>query len=85
MSKTLTDDEAKVVAELLRLASNTFSNHGCNDFDLRQYKLAHMARELNELEHPDEEDRPPDMNNPVMMDWLLMDRFADKLDPKGGT
>lgn len=83
MSKTLTDDEAKVVAELLRLASNTFSNHGCNDFDLRQYGLKHMARELNELEHEHEEDRPPDMNNPVMTDWLLMDRFADKLNPKG--
>lgn len=31
---TLTDTEAKVLAELLELASDTFSNHGCNDFEL---------------------------------------------------
>jgi len=31
---TLTDAEAKLLIELLELASDNFSNHGCNDFDL---------------------------------------------------
>ncbi|HEX3640169.1 MAG TPA: hypothetical protein VHV10_02645 [Ktedonobacteraceae bacterium] len=31
---TLTDAEAKLLIELLKLASDSFSNHGCNDFDL---------------------------------------------------
>jgi len=31
---TLTDAEARLLIELLDLASDSFSNHGCNDFDL---------------------------------------------------
>jgi hypothetical protein len=31
---TLTDTEAKVLAELLELASDQFANHGCSDFEL---------------------------------------------------
>ena len=31
---TLTDAEAKLLIELLDLASDSFSNHGCNDFSL---------------------------------------------------
>ena len=31
---TLTEPEAKLIVELLYLASDQFSNHGCNDFDL---------------------------------------------------
>src|SRR2546429_9257827 len=30
----LTDAEARLLVELLDLASDNFSNHGCNDFDL---------------------------------------------------
>lgn len=31
---TLTNTEAKLLVELLELASDQFSNHGCNDFEL---------------------------------------------------
>jgi hypothetical protein len=82
----LTSDEAKLVAALLRLASEQFSNHGCNDFDLRQYGLEHMAHELNELEWAGTDpDFRPVGDSPVVMDWLMMQIFADKLDPKGET
>lgn len=76
----ITKDERKLIAALLRLASGTYSNHGCNDFDLRQYKLEHMAPELNELEWGAV--TAEDKNNPIMTDWLLMRRLADKLDPQ---
>jgi hypothetical protein len=75
----LTKDERKLVAALLRLASDEYSNHGCNDFDLRDHGLEHMAEELNELEWPDEEDRPVSIS-PVVSDWLMMSRLADKLE-----
>jgi len=30
----ITDAEARLLVELLDLAADSFSNHGCNDFDL---------------------------------------------------
>ena len=32
----LTTSELRLLAELLELASDTFGNHGCNDFDLEK-------------------------------------------------
>jgi predicted glycosyltransferase involved in capsule biosynthesis len=33
---TLTDTEAALLVELLELASDSFGNHGCSDFDLEK-------------------------------------------------
>jgi len=35
----LTSKELGMIAALLQLASDEFVNHGCNDFDLREYGL----------------------------------------------
>lgn len=78
--RVLTKNEGKLVAELLRAASEQFSNYGCNDFDLRSYGLESMAEELNRAVHVHDEEMAAQAN-PVMEDWLLMSHFADKLDP----
>lgn len=33
----ITDTEAKLLIELLEMASNEFGNHGCNDFELAKF------------------------------------------------
>lgn len=79
----ITADERKLIAELLRLASESFSNHGCNDFDLREHGLEHMASDLNKLLwEGQEEELEVNKNKPVVEDWLLMRILANKLDPR---
>lgn len=78
----MTKSENKVIAELLRLASNTFSNHGCNDFTLPDTEenrniIAGMGRWAD----PDEP-RPVRVSEGKIwvQDWMLMDYMADKLE-----
>ncbi len=75
-----------LAANLLRMASEQFTNHGCNDFDLAELIPEAEVRGalLVELYGEDADDyeiseKRPDWNFP---DWLLMNYCADQLDPE---
>jgi hypothetical protein len=83
--------ERKLAAHLLRLASDQFSNHICNDFDLSEFCADQEARDafvrsyhewngdLAEMEENGWLDRSgsPDYR---LMDFALMDFLADRLE-----
>ena len=83
----MTDAEMKTAAALLRLAAESFRNHGCNDFDLtevlpdpgdRQWVLRRFEEHAGTPEYYD----PNDCDNGH--DARLMDFFADELDEMAG-
>lgn len=89
MTIILTDKEGALVAELLELASDQFSNHGCNDFDLpkswSREEIAELLRSIHrwngdedEMEADGEFD-PKRKHIRTTYDWLLMTYFAAKL------
>lgn len=70
--------EKLLTAKLLRMASDRFSNHGCNDFrmennfDNRELLLA-AEPDFVPLKHVE-------ATYLSTQDWLLMDYFAKKLE-----
>lgn len=79
----MTNTEKKLIAALLDLASEKFSNHGCNDFDLAEIvpdveERRAIAREYYEHNNEPEEFNP-DNKYESFEDWILMDHFAGKL------
>jgi len=79
----LTKDQKKLAAYLLRLASDRFSNHCCNDLDLRKIGLESMAAELYDYLEKDEEEENNTNVPLITYDWLAMCYLADKLDQDG--
>ncbi len=78
MTKVLSDNETAIVAELLELAADQFSHHGCNDFKIantdENWKL--WLKALND-DDPPQRPRP---DQPIYaMDWLLMRYLSKKL------
>lgn len=74
--------EKKLIAELLRLAADEFSNHGCNDFDLSHLPDKERQSLLRKIE---EDNGTPEDYNPkhtLTADWVLMRHLAKKLDPE---
>ncbi len=73
----------KLVAHLLEMASDEFSNHGCNELDLKAFvpDVEDRRALMKELEawnnSPDEYD--PKAKYEDSDDWLLMRFFADKI------
>lgn len=72
--------EYKILARLLEMASDEFSNHGCNDFEIPNtpennelVKQAYLwsSGEIEEFEE-DEEDK----DTITTYDWILMSYFA---------
>lgn len=82
----LTPVERRIAAHLLRQASEEFSNHGCNDLELRS-ELGLTEDEafefLTTIRARDSE-LPEPVRGPQMytMDWLAMAVLADKLAPR---
>lgn len=87
--------EKKLAAKLLRLASDKFSNFGCNDFDMEeagelspeeQEQLIRDYHEYNQngepMEPDDIEQLEHDLKHPryALGDWCLMDLLAHKLE-----
>jgi len=74
----LDNTDKKVLVALLRMASDQFSNHGCNDFDAREHGLTEdeiqaLRQKLGEWDPSfDEESK-----SPYFLDWALMQYFAD--------
>lgn len=81
MDPQLTSSEARLVAALLRRAVETFSNHGCNDFDVcREAGLSPseadaLWKKLGEWDDPE----LAESEGAIHYDWILMSYFADKI------
>lgn len=88
----LSPAELKLVAKLLDIASNEFSNHGCNDFkadrdgDLTPDETAEIAARLNA--HPkfgDPNEEHGHGSNGYFVDWMLMRYLALRITEKPET
>lgn len=84
----MTPAEKALAAKLLRMASDQFSNHGCNDFDLSKYITDPAERDALVLEACGEvygEAAEPDyrIGDSVLMD-LMAERLEADTDPEGG-
>lgn len=75
----------KIAARLLKMASEEFSNHGCNDFDLRKIlpnveDRRALAKAIAKWNGDDLDDLDPEDDHNYEMDWILMSFMADQLD-----
>lgn len=73
----LTPTQRKVLADLLDMASDEFSNHVCNDYTLPN-DVAHYQFMQNVVAAGDYPGDDPNIieNKIYTMDWLLMDYFV---------
>jgi hypothetical protein len=83
----MTHLEKRLAANLLNLAADEFSNHGCNDFDLFKFMTPEEALDLQRAMHAwngDPEEAPA---TPQEARWgqdsFLMRYFAAKLQKEG--
>lgn len=85
----MTTNERKLAAAVLRLASDQFANHGCNDFDMSE--LVPDQAERDELVRayfawngdPSEYFEQPDWTGEAdyrLTDWEIMIWMADRLE-----
>ena len=89
---TLPDAEARLLIELLELASDSFSNHGCNDFDLTKSvpdledRRALMKRyndyngSLEDFEYDEEHGSQYELDNDSALMSYLARRIEEQLD-----
>lgn len=85
----MTPLEKRLAAKLLKMCSERFSNHGCNDYDLVK-EGGFTPEESFELrksltaagDYPDDEVPP---NRHWIMDWLGMALMAKKLEEEIGS
>lgn len=73
--------EKKLVAALLEMASDRFSNHGCNDLpkELRELFSKEEWVALDRAHHErngDPQEHNPENPDIMRHDWLLMSHFA---------
>lgn len=81
----MTHAEKKLITHLLKLASDEFSNHGCNDLELvRDVGLTpEESLEIRTSMHAWANDcgaDPPRPNDHYTMDWLAMSFAAAKIE-----
>lgn len=83
----MTKSERKLVAALLRQASDVFSNHGCNDFDLSEYLTKAEGQALVKRFHKRNGTDDPGEIRDDLANWkstlgdsTLMGFFADELE-----
>jgi hypothetical protein len=83
----LSDDEARILAKLLKQAGDEFSNHGCNDFNVerelalpeaRAMELAHSLR-LSMVEHRVADPDYAEDGGVYLMDWMLYCLFEKRV------
>ena len=77
----ISENEAKIMADLLELAADEFGNHGCNDFELA---MTDENRELIKAMYADVLDEhdveiPTHSGSYVTYDSCLMQHFANRL------
>ncbi len=77
---TFTSGECKVLAKLLELASDEFSNNGCNDFNVAKFTTEDDRKKLVDrceyTDDSDEEYRNRLVESGLFQDWVLMQAFA---------
>jgi hypothetical protein len=81
--ENLTPTQRKIAAHMLRLAAESYSNHGCNDFELPNTpnNLQFVKDMIAQSDYM--EDAPSIHNgNLLMLDWEVMEYCADLLDPQ---
>ena len=78
----ITKSEMIMAADLLEMASDCFSNNGCNDFSLTPYyneeELIAFDKEMHDW-NGDPEEHDPDCVDDIGYDWLMMTVMAQKL------
>jgi len=85
----MTEAEKRLTAKVLRLASDVFANHGCNDFDLAavvpdvEERRAIMRRYGEQ--NSGGEDFDPERGYRIGDDFVLMTAMANLLDPRGAA
>lgn len=80
----MTPGERLLAAKLLRRASDSFSNHGCNDYELPDTPENRAL--VVDVHEGDYEWEWPDDGKPIYeQDWLLMSHLAKKLELAGGA
>ncbi|QLE46541.1 hypothetical protein FD723_40730 (plasmid) [Nostoc sp. C052] len=79
----MTATEIKLAAKLLDVASNSFANHGCNDFDMSFLSV----EERHEIMmacfewQGDSEGYDANQDYKLWIDWILMRYVSEKLMP----
>jgi len=74
-------NELRLAAAMLKIASEKFSNHGCNDVDEKLYEgwtdeeRQQLIKDINEWDG--DEDGPSDVT--YIPDWVLMAYLSDKI------
>ncbi len=80
----LSEEEARVLAVLLEKASDAFSNHGCNDFDVaREAGLTveqsdALWKKLAVWNGGDANEFDDFMGSTMHTDWMIMGYFAKR-------
>lgn len=87
MNKQLTSAELTAISELLKEASEEYSNHGCNDYQMANTEENKaMLIDVVKFAGCDEEEQAEEIKEITsckkkklfIMDWLLMDYLADR-------
>lgn len=82
----MTKRELQLAATLLRMASDSFSNHGCNDFELPKEWTQQQCDDFNlamQTWNGDPENHYP--GSRITSDWFVMDYLASQLDSLLGS
>ena len=83
----MTKKEKCFVAKLLKMASDRFSNHICNDLpkDMREYFTNEEWADINlkAAQHNEHTDTPKDITELKWYDWYCMTYFANMLEEEG--
>ena len=79
--------EMKLIAKLLQLAADEFSNHGCNDFRVDELLTEEEMIELFNATHDKDNQldayRYPDRAMKRGDDWVLMQYLAERIESEG--
>lgn len=73
----MTKNEKRLAAELLRMAADEFSNHGCNDYEFPAW---FKPLEQNELMAEYEARNGKELDDTPPGDWEVFLALADKLE-----
>jgi hypothetical protein len=81
----MTDKEKKLAAGLLKLAADTFANHGCNDIDdelLEGWTEEERQNLMRDYEMVNSHGRDYEEGDEIHEDWIAMLALAYKLEGK---
>jgi hypothetical protein len=69
-----------LAGDLLELAADKFSNHGCNDYEFpKDWTVAERRRMLRAMHDWNGDPGEYDPDEAVTMDWFVMAFLADRL------